>query len=250
MKLSECVFHTEDAGRLSEFYGEVLLMDIEPGGRYRQIDTAVGRLALCDIGIAEEMAPGVVSAASNRSVLIQFEVEDVDAEYERLEKMGVVWAKRLTTQPWGTRSVWFRDPDGNVVDFYCRPGEEMRNPLYSLTHCCVVTEHARKVGNFYMDVTGCEGEASEKYEELELEGGILAVCSLEISNGMAPGAFVAGENKSVVVGFEVADVDLEYARLIKKGVACVKPPKTYKWGTRSAWFRDPDGGVVNLLSVV
>ena len=89
MKLSECVFHTEDVGRLSEFYGEVLRMDIERGGCYRQIDTAVGRLALCDIGIAEEMAPGVVSAASNRSVLIQFEVADVDAEYERLEKMGV-----------------------------------------------------------------------------------------------------------------------------------------------------------------
>jgi len=26
--------------------------------------------------------------------------------------------KPPTTQPWGTRSVYFRDPDGNLVDFF------------------------------------------------------------------------------------------------------------------------------------
>ena len=26
--------------------------------------------------------------------------------------------KPPTTQPWGRRSVWFRDPDGNIVNFY------------------------------------------------------------------------------------------------------------------------------------
>jgi catechol 2,3-dioxygenase-like lactoylglutathione lyase family enzyme len=27
------------------------------------------------------------------------------------------FVKRPTTQPWGRRSIWFRDPDGNVVNF-------------------------------------------------------------------------------------------------------------------------------------
>jgi catechol 2,3-dioxygenase-like lactoylglutathione lyase family enzyme len=28
------------------------------------------------------------------------------------------WVKPPTTQPWGTRSLYFRDPDGNLIDFY------------------------------------------------------------------------------------------------------------------------------------
>jgi catechol 2,3-dioxygenase-like lactoylglutathione lyase family enzyme len=31
------------------------------------------------------------------------------------------WAKPPTTQPWGTRFIYFRDPDGNLVDFYTPP---------------------------------------------------------------------------------------------------------------------------------
>ena len=85
---------------------------------------------------------------------------------------------------------------------------------------------------------------------MDLDGGILAVYASDISNGMAPGAFLYGENKSVVVGFALEDVDRQYDRLVEKGVSCVKARETYEWGTRSACFRDPGGGIVDLLTVV
>ena len=137
-------------------------MKIEPGGTYRQIDTDVGRLVLCNIDIAEEMATGVLLPGSNRSVMLQFTVEDVDEEYERLERIGVELIKHPTTQPWGSRSVWFRDPDGNAIDLYCRPGEEMVNPPYALTHCCMVTEGVRVLGDFYMNLLGIEDSDGER----------------------------------------------------------------------------------------
>jgi len=28
--------------------------------------------------------------------------------------------KPPTTQPWGNRSIYFRDPDGNLINFYSR----------------------------------------------------------------------------------------------------------------------------------
>ena len=31
---------------------------------------------------------------------------------------GTLIVKALTTQKWGRKSVWFRDPDGNIVNFY------------------------------------------------------------------------------------------------------------------------------------
>jgi catechol 2,3-dioxygenase-like lactoylglutathione lyase family enzyme len=54
----------------------------------------------------------------NKSVVLQFRVDDVDQEYRRLQILVKVWVKSPTTQPWGTRSIYFRDPDGNLVDFF------------------------------------------------------------------------------------------------------------------------------------
>ncbi|MGC9394020.1 MAG: VOC family protein [Anaerolineae bacterium] len=52
------------------------------------------------------------------SAVLEFEVEDGDEEYVRLLALNVPIVKPPTTQPWGLRSVWFRDPDGNIVNFF------------------------------------------------------------------------------------------------------------------------------------
>ncbi len=62
----------------------------------------------------------LTDAFGQGSVMFEFEVDDVDAEYERLRGYGVEWVKLPTTQPWGNRSIYFRDPDGNLVNFYAR----------------------------------------------------------------------------------------------------------------------------------
>lgn len=56
--------------------------------------------------------------AGHGSFTIEFQVEDVDIEYEHLLNMGVPIVNPPTTYPWGRRAVWFRDPDGNIVNFY------------------------------------------------------------------------------------------------------------------------------------
>ena len=66
----------------------------------------------------EQMAPGSTSDIGYGGHTIEFEVDDVDRHYERLIAMDVPIVKPPTTQPWGRRSVWIRDPDGNVVNFY------------------------------------------------------------------------------------------------------------------------------------
>ena len=62
--------------------------------------------------------------ADNHSVIIEFKVDDVDAEYERLQPMVSEWAQPPTTMPWGNRSILFRDPDGNLVNFFTPVTEE------------------------------------------------------------------------------------------------------------------------------
>jgi catechol 2,3-dioxygenase-like lactoylglutathione lyase family enzyme len=56
--------------------------------------------------------------ADNHSVIIEFKVDDVDSEYERLKPIVSDWVQQPTTMPWGNRSVLFRDPDGNLVNYF------------------------------------------------------------------------------------------------------------------------------------
>ena len=44
----------------------------------------------------------------------------VDQERLRLKSMVSEFVLEPTTQPWGTRSMLFRDPDGNLINFFTR----------------------------------------------------------------------------------------------------------------------------------
>jgi predicted enzyme related to lactoylglutathione lyase len=64
--------------------------------------------------------------ADNHTVIIEFKVDDIDAEYERLQDVVRDWVQPPTTMPWGNRSILFRDPDGNLVNFFTPVTEQAR----------------------------------------------------------------------------------------------------------------------------
>lgn len=66
----------------------------------------------------EKYIPGSARPGENHSLILEFEVDDVDREYARLHELVKTWVKEPSTQPWGTRSTYFRDPDGNLVDLF------------------------------------------------------------------------------------------------------------------------------------
>jgi catechol 2,3-dioxygenase-like lactoylglutathione lyase family enzyme len=109
---------TNDVRGLTTFYAQVL--QTEPhkeGENYVEFRTSTGVLALFAADAQEKYIPGSATPAQNRSAILEFRVSDPDREYARLRN-SVKWVKGPTTQPWGTRSIYFRDPDGNLVDFF------------------------------------------------------------------------------------------------------------------------------------
>jgi catechol 2,3-dioxygenase-like lactoylglutathione lyase family enzyme len=62
--------------------------------------------------------------ADNQTVIIDFLVDDVDKEYERLKTIVSDWVLEPTMMPWGNRSIVFRDPDGNLVNLFTPVSEE------------------------------------------------------------------------------------------------------------------------------
>ena len=110
---------TSNVKRLVDFYEPILNLKAKwSGNDYAEFHTGVGVLAIFSAEAQEKYIPGSAEAAKNKSLVLEFEVADVDREYQRLGSLVKVWVKPPTTQPWGTRSIYFRDPDGNLIDFY------------------------------------------------------------------------------------------------------------------------------------
>lgn len=113
---------TKNVKELVKFYASILKQDAQMTGKdYAEFHTGVGVLAIFSAEAQERYIPGSATPASNKSVILEFRVADVDLEYRRLQNIVKVWVKPPTTQPWGTRSIYFRDPDGNLVNFFSRP---------------------------------------------------------------------------------------------------------------------------------
>jgi catechol 2,3-dioxygenase-like lactoylglutathione lyase family enzyme len=110
---------TANVDQLVNFYESVLQMKAQRSGKeYAELHTGVGVLAIFSADAQEKYIPGSAEAARNKSTILEFRVADADREYARLQPLVKTWVKPPTTQPWGTRSIYFRDPDGNLVDFF------------------------------------------------------------------------------------------------------------------------------------
>lgn len=118
--LSSVRIVTEDVPRLSGFYSQITgIQATGDPNTYVEIAFPGGAtLAICSQAAIDQFNGSVTSPAQNRSMLLEFAVDDVDAQRRRLEPLVIDWAQQPTDQPWGNRAMLFRDPDGNIVNFF------------------------------------------------------------------------------------------------------------------------------------
>jgi len=113
---------TDDVERLARFYERVIGRSAErTGDVFAQFPAAGLALAIGSTRTVAMLEPGSAAPASNRSVIVEFLVDDVDAEYERLRTELDEVVLEPTTMPWGNCSLLIRDPDGNLVNLFSRP---------------------------------------------------------------------------------------------------------------------------------
>jgi len=118
---------TPNVERLVAFYEAVLnLKASKTGEDYAEFHTSAGTLAIFSAASQERYIPGSAEGAANKGIVLEFRVDDVDQEYRRLQHVVKNWVKPPSTQPWGTRSIYFRDPDGNLVDFFAPADSQVR----------------------------------------------------------------------------------------------------------------------------
>ena len=112
---------TDDLEGMVAFYERITRQPAErPAPVFAQFSGPGGTLAIASTATVA-MLGGALTPATNRSVLVEFEVADVDGEFAELQLSSDDVVLEPTTMPWGNRSALVRDPDGNVVNLFSRP---------------------------------------------------------------------------------------------------------------------------------
>ncbi len=110
---------TDDLDRVVAFYEQVTgVTAVRFTPVFAELNLPSCTLAIGHTQTTQLFGEDSARPADNHTVIIEFRVEDVDREFERLESVVTDWVQRPTTMPWGNRSILFRDPDGNLVNLF------------------------------------------------------------------------------------------------------------------------------------
>jgi|SRR5215475_3219429 len=127
MKLSFARIVTHDVPTLTRFYQQ--LTGLTPhvfselyvefvGAPTAGDDRISGTLSISSQAMMDTHGARATTPQSNRSMVLDFQVDDVDHEHARIRDFVKEIVLEPTNQPWGNRSVLFRDPDGNLINFF------------------------------------------------------------------------------------------------------------------------------------
>ena len=122
--------------------------------------------------------------------------------------------------------------------------------IASFDYTVLVVESLDRALAFYVDVLGLElNHRSGPYAQLQT--GVTRLAMYErtamaetLGMELAP---PAENTPAFELGFFVANVDNAYAELVISGATAVTPPADRTWGQRTAYVRDPDGNLIELV---
>ena len=125
MELVQCRFVTDDVERLAAFYARLVGVPVALNEYYVEVQAGPMSVGFSQRRFTEyhRRSPAAAkdSAQDRRpETILDFLVNDVDAEYERVKALGVERVMPPASQPWGNRSMIFRDPEGNLINVFSR----------------------------------------------------------------------------------------------------------------------------------
>jgi lactoylglutathione lyase len=116
-RVAATVLFVRDLARCLTFYRDTLgLQVIESTPELASFQMENVYFLLLEVSAAAHMISEEANALKIEGgprVLLAAGVEDVDAAYETLKAKGVTLLRPPTNQPWGLRTAYFADPEGN-----------------------------------------------------------------------------------------------------------------------------------------
>jgi hypothetical protein len=138
MRLIQSRIVTDDVRSLATFYARLIGVPAVLNDFYVEVPAGELTVGFSKCRFSEYRQPSTPSeepdhhhdrAIPTGSVVLDFLVGNVDREFDRIDRLGVEWVLPPTTQPWGMRSMIFRDPEAHLVNVCSRladPRDETR----------------------------------------------------------------------------------------------------------------------------
>ena len=118
---------TDDVSGLAAFYERITGTPVEwSTPDFAELRTPAGTLAIGSTRTVALFGAGSARPADNHTAILEFLVDDVDAEYDRIRQVPTEFVNEPTTMPWGNRSLLIRDPDRNLVNLFTPVTPEAR----------------------------------------------------------------------------------------------------------------------------
>lgn len=113
------VVFARDMAAMRKFYGEIMGFPINRDVGPAWIEYRVGGtlLTLTKHGLVFN-DPETPKGALSLQLAFRVARAEVDACAEALKARGIALVEEPKDQPWGHRTLFFRDPDGNVIEIY------------------------------------------------------------------------------------------------------------------------------------
>jgi predicted enzyme related to lactoylglutathione lyase len=118
---------TADIKRLVQFFEDVTATKAKwATDDFAEVVSESFTLAIGSTRTLTFFGDGVAEPATNKSIIIEFLVENVDDNYKIIKDLTTEIVQEPTTMPWGNRSLLFRDPDGNLINFFTPVSDEAK----------------------------------------------------------------------------------------------------------------------------
>jgi predicted enzyme related to lactoylglutathione lyase len=130
LKLAQVRFVSTAIEPIAAFYAALLDISVPLNEHYLEVPAGPASIGFSKVGFTEDRGPHAMCPAGpvpeEGETILDFTADDVDAEYPRIEALGATWVTLPVTQPWGRRSMLFRDPHGHLINVSSATAAEFR----------------------------------------------------------------------------------------------------------------------------
>jgi len=122
--ISAAVIFVQDLNKCVTFYRDTIGLevtfndDVSFAFKLGKQDFVLLMLSAAAEMVTEEAIAFHKDGGSGSRVLLCVGVEDVDAAYKAFTAKGVAFIKPPISQPWGRRTAYFADPEGNLWELW------------------------------------------------------------------------------------------------------------------------------------
>ena len=120
MELVQSRLVTTDVASMARFYAALVDTVVVANDYYVEVATPAQRIGVSRMHYSDltEGTCGPPAGVESGAVILDFAVDDLDAEHDRIWGLDVDWLMVPTLQPWGRRSMMLRDPEGHLINVF------------------------------------------------------------------------------------------------------------------------------------